>query len=63
MTHLNGIILSLIIFTPLAGALVLALLPDRGRIQQWAALLVTLITFGLTLHQNRHFDHSQTPAD
>jgi NADH-quinone oxidoreductase subunit M len=58
----NGIILSLIIFTPLVGAVVLALLPDRGRIQQWAALIVTLITFGLTLHLPAHFHQAQVEA-
>ncbi len=53
--NLNGIILSLIVFTPLAGAVVLALLPDRGRIQQWGALSITLLTFLLTLHLPAHF--------
>ena len=60
--NLNGIILSLIIFTPLVGAVVLALLPDRGRIQQWAALVVTLITFSLTLHLPWHFHDAQAAA-
>lgn len=55
MNHLNGIILSLILLTPLAGALILALLPDRGRIQQWGALIVTLITFAMTLHLPANF--------
>ena len=63
MTHLNGIILSLILFTPLVGAVVLALLPDRGRIQQWAALIVTLVTFGMTLHLPAHFRQAQTLAE
>ena len=63
MNHLNGIILSLILFTPLVGAVVLALLPDRGRIQQWAALIVTLITFGMTLHLPAHFRQAQTLAE
>ena len=52
--NLDGSILSLILFTPLAGALLLALLPDRGRLQQWVALAVTLVTFGLTLHLPSH---------
>ena len=43
-------ILSLIVFTPLVGAVVLALLPDKGKTMQWGALIVTLVTFGLTLH-------------
>ena len=56
----NGIILSLIILTPLAGAGILALLPDRGRLQQWGALVVTLITFAMTLHLPAHFHEAQT---
>ena len=48
-------ILSLIVFFPLLGAIVLALLPDRGKIMQWGALAVTLITFGLTLHLPYHY--------
>ncbi len=55
MEHLNGFILSLIIFTPLVGAALLVLLPDRGRIQQWAALAITLVTFVLTLHLPTYF--------
>ena len=48
-------ILSLIVFFPLAGAAVLALLPDKGKTMQWGALLVSLITFGLTLHLPAHY--------
>lgn len=48
-------ILSLIIFFPLLGALVLALLPDKGKTMQWGALTVTLITFLLTLHLPTHY--------
>ncbi len=43
-------ILSLIVLTPLVGALVLALLPDKGKTMQWGALIVTLLTFLFTLH-------------
>lgn len=53
--NLDHNILSLITFTPLAGAIVLLLLPDRGKTQQWAALLVTLLTFAMTLHLPAHF--------
>ena len=35
--------------------MVLALLPDRGKTMQWGALIVTLITFGLTLHLPAHY--------
>ena len=48
-------ILSLIVFFPLLGAIVLAMLPDRGRTMQWGALIVTLITFLLTLHLPSHY--------
>ena len=51
-------ILSLITFTPLVGAIVLALLPDRGKTMQWGALIVTLITFGMTLHLPFHYLNS-----
>jgi NADH-quinone oxidoreductase subunit M len=54
-------ILTIITFTPLAGAIVLALLPDRDRIQQWGALAVTLLTFLLTLHLPFHYA-AATPA-
>jgi NADH-quinone oxidoreductase subunit M len=43
-------ILTLIIFVPLAGAVLLALLPDRGKLIPWSALAVTLLTLLLTLH-------------
>lgn len=51
-------ILSLLIFTPLVGALVLAALPDRGKTMQWGALVVTLITLLLTLHLPSHYDYN-----
>lgn len=53
--QLDHSILSLIVFTPLVGAAILALLPDRGRLQPIAALVVTLVTFGLTLHLPAHW--------
>jgi NADH-quinone oxidoreductase subunit M len=52
---LNDSILTLTTFVPAAGAVVVALLPRRGRIIQWFTLLVTLITFGLTLHLPAHY--------
>ncbi len=53
-------ILSLILLTPLAGAVLVALLPDRGKLPAWLALLTTLISFGLTLHLPAHFDVHQS---
>jgi NADH-quinone oxidoreductase subunit M len=57
--NLDHVILSAIVFFPLLGAIVLALLPDKGRTMQWGALAVTLITFGLTLHLPAHYASSQ----
>ncbi|HEY0760052.1 MAG TPA: NADH-quinone oxidoreductase subunit M [Acidisarcina sp.] len=48
-------ILTLILFVPTAGALVVALLPRHGRVIQWFTLLVTLATFTLSLHLPAHF--------
>jgi NADH-quinone oxidoreductase subunit M len=52
---LNDSILTLTTFVPAAGAVVVALLPRRGRIIQWFTLLVTLLTFLLTLHLPAHY--------
>ncbi len=52
---LNDSILTLTTFVPAAGAVVVALLPRRGRIIQWFTLIVSLITFGLTLHLPAHY--------
>ena len=57
--NLDHSILSIIVFFPLLGAAVLALLPDRGKTMQWGALLVTLITFGLTLHLPVYYDRAE----
>ena len=56
---MNSSILTLILLAPLAGAVLVALLPDRGKLPAWIALLTTLVTFGLTLHLPVHFavDH------
>ncbi len=60
--NLDHSILSLIIFTPLAGAVLLALLPDNSKTMQWGALLVTLVTFALTLHLPAHFNYGAAPG-
>ena len=51
---MDHIILTLIVFVPLAGALLLALLPDTGKTMQWCALGITLFTFLCTLHLPAH---------
>ena len=57
--HIDHLILTLIVFFPLAGAVVLALLPDRGKTMQWGALAVTSITFLLTLHLPVYYARAQ----
>lgn len=54
---MNDSILTLILLAPLAGAVVVALLPDRGKLAAWIALLSSLVSFGLTLHLPAHFIH------
>lgn len=48
--NIDHSILTLITFAPLAGAVLLALLPDNAKLMKWGALAVTLVTFLLTLH-------------
>ena len=60
--NLDHSILTLILFTPLAGAILLALLPERGKIQQATALVVTLVTFLCTLHLPARFDYAAAAA-
>jgi NADH-quinone oxidoreductase subunit M len=59
MNELNNSILTLILLLPLAGAVLVALAPDRFKLPNWIALLTTLVTFGLTLHLPAHFDKAQ----
>jgi NADH-quinone oxidoreductase subunit M len=55
MASINESILTLILLAPLAGAILVALLPDRGKLPAWITLLTALVTFGLTLHLPAHF--------
>jgi len=56
--NIDHTILTVITFVPLAGAVLLALLPDKGKLMQWGALAVTLITFALTLHLPVRYDYT-----
>jgi NADH-quinone oxidoreductase subunit M len=56
--NIDHTILTVITFVPLVGAVLLALLPDRGELMKWGALAVTLITFVLTLHLPARFDYA-----
>lgn len=53
---INDSILTLILLVPLAGALLIAILPDKGKLPAWLALLTTVVTLGLTLHLPAHYD-------
>jgi len=56
---LSPIILTLVTFTPLAGALLLMLLPRRDRDIRVFALVVSLLTFVLSLHLPVYFHRAQ----
>jgi NADH-quinone oxidoreductase subunit M len=55
MNAINQSILTLILLVPLAGAVLVALMPDRAKLPNWIALLTTLATFVMTLHLPVHF--------
>ncbi len=57
---LNDSILSVITFLPLAGAIILALLPRRGRLLQWWALLISLATFIISLLLPAYFQYGHS---
>jgi NADH-quinone oxidoreductase subunit M len=56
---LDGAILTLVAFIPLAGALLLLFLPRRDRDIRIFALVVTLLAFILSLHLPVHFNRAQ----
>jgi NADH-quinone oxidoreductase subunit M len=58
MASLNGSILTVILLVPLAGALLIAIAPDRNRLPAWLALLTSLVDFVFTLHLPAQFDSS-----
>jgi NADH-quinone oxidoreductase subunit M len=60
MHAIDPVILTLILLVPLAGAILVALLPDRAKLPNWIALLTSLATFVLALHLPAHFAYSQT---
>jgi NADH-quinone oxidoreductase subunit M len=58
--NLSSVILTLVTFMPLAGALLLMLLPRRDRDIRIFALVVSLLTFVLSLHLPVYFHRSQS---
>ena len=59
MTAIDHSILTLILLVPLAGAVLVAILPDRGHLPNGLALLTSLVTFLFTLHLPAHFHAGQ----
>ena len=57
-------ILTIILLTPLVGALILALIPERegSKTHHIGALIVTTLTFLFTLHLAAHFNYAATPG-
>jgi NADH-quinone oxidoreductase subunit M len=60
MNAIDQSILTLLLLVPLAGAVLVALVPDRAKLPNWIALFTSLVTFGLTLHLPAHFVAGQT---
>ena len=60
MQAINQSVLTLILLVPLAGAILVALAPDRFKLPNWIALATTLFTFLLTLHLPAHFIAGQS---
>ena len=58
--NLSSIILTLVTFTPLAGGLLLMLFPRRDRDIRIFALVISLLTFVLSLHLPVHFHRALT---
>src|ERR1700722_20092404 len=58
--NLSSIILTLVTFLPLAGGLLLMLFPRRDRDIRIFALVITLLTFAVSLHLPVRFQRSNT---
>jgi NADH-quinone oxidoreductase subunit M len=58
--NLSPYMLSLVTFAPLAGALLLVLLPRRDRDIRIFSLVISLLTFVLSLHLAVHFHRGQS---
>ena len=58
-TELDRWILTLVTFVPLAGGLLLMIFPRRDRDIKVFALVISLLTFVLSIHLPGHFHRSQ----
>ena len=57
---LDSMIVTLVTFAPLAGALLLVLLPRRDRDIRIFSLVISLLTFVLSLHLPVYFHRAQS---
>ncbi len=55
---MSNSVLTLVTFLPAIGALLLMLMPRNDRALRWAALIISIATFGLSLYLPIQFDHS-----
>jgi NADH-quinone oxidoreductase subunit M len=55
---MNSSILTLVTFLPAIGALVLMLMPRNDRALRWAALIISIATFGVSLFLPMYYDYS-----
>ena len=58
--NLSSLILTLVTFLPLAGGLLLIMFPRRDRDIRIFALVISLLTFAVSLHLPVHFQRSHT---
>jgi NADH-quinone oxidoreductase subunit M len=60
MNPMENSILTLVTFLPAVGALALMLMPRNDRALRWAALIISIATFGLSLYLPIYFDHGKS---
>jgi NADH-quinone oxidoreductase subunit M len=57
---MNSSILTLVTFVPAIGALLLMLMPRNDRALRWAALIISIVTFALSLFLPMYYDYGAT---
>src|SRR5438445_880584 len=57
---MNSSILTLVTFVPAIGALLLMLMPRNDRALRWAALIISIVTFALSLFLPIYYNYSAT---
>src|SRR5258708_36005178 len=57
--QMSDIILSLVTFLPALGAVLIAVMPRNDRVIRWAALILSLATFGFSIYLPLHLQTGQ----